>query len=438
MAAFEAWIVDCHLKQFEGDGEYKCQAAVWADCYDAFRNTLVYHLKEQGLGILWLEEVLPVGHYLARHGAQQQQIGGLARSVHPGNPVELGHMTAIGADGEPEKESYLNIEEIKGVEPLDLQFGVHPQKTVPDSLYEPLFGQPEPTEAETSQYGSAEAVPPMRTYAVLDAAKMPYLLTGFIESSELPAQSLFQGDTAEELKEHSPYLVELTEDNDFTKRLLTGPKGVNGLWEKELGIYIRSRGNFAAVRSHLRKFTRIRDDKGDWSYWRFWEPSNLRACFMLLLPVGKAIPKIADALLSVGTIILITNTKDNSRATIARRAFAAHETSSNAMDWILSGYRQIKLQNIYQDLADEGFYDEGQNEIFESDVKTLEAMNLADLYEVADLCRVLSMSRKQGISSIDWKNLLQKVSGGKADRANIALERFSNNPKKYEADHGRF
>ena len=275
MSGFEAWIGNCHLRQIEGEEEYQCQAAVWADSYDSFHARLAQHIESSGLKILWLEECHPVSQYLQRHG-NPHKIGALARAVHQGHHVELSRLVAVGEAGEPKPPAnYLIIEEIEGVEPLDLQFGVHPRKTVPDRLYEPLFGQPEPSDAEIGQYGSAEAVPPMRTYAILDAAKMPYLLTGFIERSELPYQCLFQGKAAEELKEHAPYLVELTEDNDFTAKLLTGPKGVNGLWEKELGVYVRSRAEFAEVRKHFRKFTRVQDEQGKWYYFRFWEGIHL-------------------------------------------------------------------------------------------------------------------------------------------------------------------
>ncbi len=230
----------------------------------------------QGLRLIWSEEVHPAGQWIARYPMHRDLGGSLARAVNPGIRVTLGPLTAISntdtSVAVPD-QNYLIIEEIKNVEPLDAQMGVHPRKTVPDALCEPLFGQPEPTKAEIIQYGTVEAVPPMRTYAVLDAAKMPYLLTGMLESSGLNVQSLFQGPTQEDLKEHAPYLVELTKESNVTEKLFTGPKGVNGLWEKELGIYIRSRATFDQMRKHFRKFTRMQDEKGKWYYFRFWEPS---------------------------------------------------------------------------------------------------------------------------------------------------------------------
>ena len=37
-------------------------------------------------------------------------------------------------------KTYLNVEKICGVSPLDAQFGVASPKSVPDALYEPVFG----------------------------------------------------------------------------------------------------------------------------------------------------------------------------------------------------------------------------------------------------------------------------------------------------------
>jgi hypothetical protein len=271
MSEFEVWVGTCHLQQIKDGAEYQCQAAVWADSYDTFRATLAAHLQNSHK-LLWVEECMPVMQYITRQG-QQARIGALARAVHPGHKVELGAMVGMGDDGQVvEPESYLNITEIEGVEPLDLQMGAWPLKTIPDALQEPLFGQPAPTEAEIEHYGNVGAVPPMKTYAILDAAKMPYLLTSLLEDSELRYQSLFQGQTQEDLKEHAPYLVELEDNNSFTRRLFTGPKGVNGLWEKELGIYVRSRAGFDELRKHFRKFTRVQDEAGKWYFFRFWEP----------------------------------------------------------------------------------------------------------------------------------------------------------------------
>lgn len=166
---------------------------------------------------------------------------------------------------------------LEGVEPLGRQFGLHPRKTVPDELRDALFGQPEPGLAGTEAVGDdPRAALPMRTYAILDASKaagLPELL----ETSGLEYRCLFKGDAYDELKDVAPWIVRLEEDGDFTRRLFTGPAGVNGLWDKEPGLYIRSRATLDELWRHFRKFTRVQDEGGKWFYQRFWEPHALPA-----------------------------------------------------------------------------------------------------------------------------------------------------------------
>ncbi|OKH87847.1 DUF4123 domain-containing protein [Thalassospira sp. TSL5-1] len=279
MSSFEAWIGDCHLRQTD-DAEYRCQVAVWACDYTSFHATLLAHIERLGYSIFWLEEVLPASQYLSRNSAQYRQIGTLAKAVHPGHTVELGPIRDIAVNSSVRSESFLVVEEIEDIEPLDGQRGVWPVKFVPDVLLEPLFGQPEPTEFEITHYGSAEAVPPMKTYAILDAAKFQFGLSEF-EECDMPFRCLFKGDAAEELKDAAPYLFELEQNKPFTRRLFTHIPDMSELmttvhlWHKEPGIYIRSRLDFDVLWRHFRKFTRIQGAKGNWFLWRFWEGRNL-------------------------------------------------------------------------------------------------------------------------------------------------------------------
>ncbi|WP_170207214.1 DUF4123 domain-containing protein [Roseinatronobacter monicus] len=257
----------CHVSG--GDAPSQLIAAAFCADRPEFEALVGAALAAQGYRLDWAEDVLPAGPWVGRHPSA----GGaaLARLVHEGRHVALGPMTPLGGVNAPQDEDqdWLHVEEIGPITPLDAQFGVHPKKSVPDALHDALFGQPEPSEAERAAVG--DALPPLATYAVLDAAKMPYLLTSLLESSGLRYQSLFQGAAQEDLGEHAPYLVELKDGHDFTRRLFTGPNGIGGLWGKELGIFLRSRAGFDALRKHLRKFTRVQDEEGKWYYFRYWE-----------------------------------------------------------------------------------------------------------------------------------------------------------------------
>ncbi|WP_417842457.1 DUF4123 domain-containing protein [Thalassospira sp.] len=281
MSNFEAWIGDCHLRQVD-DGEYRCQVAVWAQDSNSFRTTLLAEIERFGYSIFWLEEVLPASQYLSRHSGQHRQIGALAKAVHPGHTVELGPMQCMVTEDNREPARYLFIEEIEGVEPLDLQFGVYPRKTVPDVLIEPIFGQSVPGVAEIAHYGSADAVPSMKTYAIVNADRFQWR-SSEIEFCGLPHRCLFQGKAAQERKDEAPYLIELSQEVDFTRRLFTHditmlPDMESAhLWQLEACMLVRSRASLDEVWHHFRRFTRFQGDNGKWFHFRFWEPSIFTA-----------------------------------------------------------------------------------------------------------------------------------------------------------------
>ncbi len=290
MSVSEAWIGDCHLKEIDGQRECRCQVSVWANGFDVFHARLEEHLQAQGLTLLWVEEGLGARQYLRRHRDQQTQIGVLARAVHDGHLVELGPKNFQTVETEDDAVSgYLAHEDIADIAPLDDQFGVWPVKNVPEMLLDPLFGQLEPDPSEIAHYGDAGQVPMMRTYAIIDAAK---LQSGFDEIADcgLPDQCLFKGQAVQDLKDVAPYLLELDPSADMTRRLLThNPKLSENmttahLWHKEPGIYIRSRIGFDEIWRHFRKFVRIQDENGKWFYFRFWEPSVLNQIPAILTP----------------------------------------------------------------------------------------------------------------------------------------------------------
>lgn len=180
---------------------------------------------------------------------------------------------------EPESEPpVLRIETIEGVKPLVRQIGLFPNKTLPETLYDALFGQPAPTSAEIDAAGgNPAAVPPMQTYAILDAAKIPNL-PELLEDSGLEHRCLFKGDAYDELKDVAPWVVRLEEGNSFARSLFTRSDAPWHLWDSEPGIYIRSRSDLDEMWRHFRKFTRIKDETGKWFFQRFWEPRMIKDC----------------------------------------------------------------------------------------------------------------------------------------------------------------
>ena len=171
----------------------------------------------------------------------------------------------------------LDFHTIEGVEPLDAQFGVDAPKTVPHELYDMLFGKPEPTELELARGGGNPAkVQPLHTYAILDAAKVKYL-SELLSTSGLEYRCLFKGAAFDELKDVAPWIVRLKDGNSFTRKLFTRSDAPWHLWDKEVGIYLRSESDLEELSAHFRKFTRLNDPvSGGFRYFRYYDPAILR------------------------------------------------------------------------------------------------------------------------------------------------------------------
>ncbi|MFV0295368.1 MAG: DUF4123 domain-containing protein [Hyphomicrobiaceae bacterium] len=211
-------------------------------------------------------------------------------TLRPGMPGE--------AHSQPEAPA-LRIETIESVEPLDTQLGVFPKRTVPDSLFDALFGQPDPSPTEIEAAGGdASAVPSMQTFALLDAAKVMNL-PELLEDSGLEHRCLFKGDAYDEMKDVAPWVVRLEENNSFTRNLFTRSDAPWHLWDNEPGIYVRSRENLDCMWRHFRKFTRVRDESGKWYYFRFWEPEYASRYFLV---ISNDFPKKASAWFTVNHV----------------------------------------------------------------------------------------------------------------------------------------
>ncbi|MBL9193443.1 MAG: DUF4123 domain-containing protein [Opitutaceae bacterium] len=109
----------------------------------------------------------------------------------------------------------------------------------------------------------------LSTYAVLDAANIPDLLTRLAGSGHEYA-CLYRGELNLDLRITAPYLVKLRSDGDLCKWLST--EG----WGKNWGIYVLTELGLEALRRHLRGFLRVRDPRGKVLYFRYYDPRVLR------------------------------------------------------------------------------------------------------------------------------------------------------------------
>ena len=193
----QGYLVHTHQAERQaGRPSHRVIAAAWCDAPDAFDDAVRLHLNTLGLTFLYSRDVQPAQQNFDKFTDPKDKTEArrLAEKIGPEQTLAISYLYAVDAETSTEEQSYLKIETLEGIEPLDGQFGVYPRKTVPDKLYEPLFGQPEPTEEEIEHYGGKENVPPMKLYAILDAAKVkvPGLRT-MLRTSGLDFACLFTG-----------------------------------------------------------------------------------------------------------------------------------------------------------------------------------------------------------------------------------------------------
>ncbi|WP_411840225.1 DUF4123 domain-containing protein [Paracoccus sp. ME4] len=155
-------------------------------------------------------------------------------------------------------EAGLAVERIAVPAPLDGQFGVDPKLTVPPALAGVLFPE--------------DQGPDAHLYAVLDAGKIAGLQDR-LEQSGLPHLCLLKGRTAEEMGDVAPWIVRLDAESSLLRNLCTRGPAPWQLWDDAPGILLRSGNDIATMQAHLRHFTRMRDEDGQWFFFRFWEPA---------------------------------------------------------------------------------------------------------------------------------------------------------------------
>ena len=113
--------------------------------------------------------------------------------------------------------------------------------------------------------------------ALLDAACLPGLPER-LESREIPALSLFQGDLATQLRDVAPYLVQMETGGALMRDFLNDTDLPWAMWKKRPGILILGDLDLAALQKHFRRLLRVRAEDSTF-FFRFWEQASALAYF---------------------------------------------------------------------------------------------------------------------------------------------------------------
>jgi len=67
-----------------------------------------------------------------------------------------------------------------------------------------------------------------------------WIKRSLLEASECRHKCLFQGQALQDSGDAAPWLVQLAPDNVLTRQLMSSQKNPGGMWEMELGIFVKS------------------------------------------------------------------------------------------------------------------------------------------------------------------------------------------------------
>lgn len=111
----------------------------------------------------------------------------------------------------------------------------------------------------------------LRTFVILDAAKIPQLF-GLFDSESIEAMCLFTGGAAEEYGMVAPWIAELKGDERLLRLLFSKSPEISALWQKSAAVFLRADATLTHVWSHFRRHTKVPRLKGPDLYFRFWDP----------------------------------------------------------------------------------------------------------------------------------------------------------------------
>jgi hypothetical protein len=102
-------------------------------------------------------------------------------------------------------------------------------------------------------------------YVLIDAALWENDIDDVLLSN-VTYRSLFRGSTGEKLWNVAPYLVDVSSNEEFIKKI----KGKNTV-ERRVA-WLHSSLDIDALRKHLRRFLRMKTEDGRYLYFRFYDP----------------------------------------------------------------------------------------------------------------------------------------------------------------------
>lgn len=115
-------------------------------------------------------------------------------------------------------------------------------------------------------------------YLLIDATSRNQITTTFDleDYDDIDVRCLYAGQLAQDLKQHAPYLIDITLSSEQLNDDNLVPKFHRDFfqqhWGKHTGIVIHSEKDIDKIVFHFKKFIKLQDKDGSWFYFRFFDP----------------------------------------------------------------------------------------------------------------------------------------------------------------------
>lgn len=296
------WISTAYI-QFPQQPEQFSALLGFARDREDFKQIIADTLSHQDITCRYQLAPLEAETFFQRHG--KRWLLNKAQNLLPGQirviPIPIENLTA--EETAITATDYLLRYEILDVVPLDRQFGRSPKRFAPDEIFKllwphldipPNFAEPDWKNTVQPSFPKpysddivdaidralfGEPLPELKCYMVFDAKQHKFWHP---ENFKCRCENLFQGAFGEETKDIAPYLVEVIPYPDYRAEselmgIFSNREALTKFnWYEKSGIFIHSRHDFDTVYQHLRHFPMIKDEREEWSFFRFYDPLVLR------------------------------------------------------------------------------------------------------------------------------------------------------------------
>jgi hypothetical protein len=108
-------------------------------------------------------------------------------------------------------------------------------------------------------------------WMIVDCARDQQRIFRFLLACHLEQSCLYSGSLPPALEMAAPYLLELDNESQETRRL------IELSWGNSWGVFLKSGTSLTKLRRHLREFLIVRDPRGRRMAFRYYDPRVLRA-----------------------------------------------------------------------------------------------------------------------------------------------------------------